>query len=260
MKLHWFAARRESGRALTISRKPVVRLFAGLVILVLMAASFGWTQDGKRRISGTVLDQSGAPIPRVLIEIRPASGSSTLVALTDNQGNFSLELLDGKYVLDASIAGLAPIRQQPLEVGITPTPLRITLEIPAIHQSIVVTATRTESPLAQVGSSTTVIRGDELEQQGVASFPDALRRVAGLNVAQSGGSGQLASLFLRGGESDYTKVLIDGIPANDPGGSFNFSNLSLASIDRIEIVRGPQSALFGSDAMAGVIQVFTRRG
>jgi outer membrane cobalamin receptor len=81
-----------------------------------------------------------------------------------------------------------------------------------------------------------------------------------LSVVQSGGTGQVTSLFARGGESDYIKILIDGIAMNEPGGSFNLANLSVADIDRIEIVRGPQSALFGSDAIAGVIQVFTHRG
>jgi outer membrane cobalamin receptor len=89
---------------------------------------------------------------------------------------------------------------------------------------------------------------------------DALRELAGIAVVQSGGAGTITSLFLRGGESDYTKVLLDGIPVNEPGGSYNFANLSISSVDRIEVVRGPQSALFGSDAIAGVIQIFTKRG
>ena len=171
-----------------------------------------------------------------------------------------IELPDGTYELDATAPGLAPVRRQPLEVSPSSPPINMTLAIPSIRQEIVVTATRTDVPQSQVGSSTTVIRGSELDGEGIHSMADALRRVPGLTISQNGGTGQLASLFTRGGESDYTKVLIDGIPVNDPGGSFNFANLSVADIDRIEIVRGPQSALFGSDAMAGVIQIFTRRG
>jgi len=76
-----------------------------------------------------------------------------------------------------------------------------------------------------------------------------------MSIVQSGGHGQVTSLFVRGGESDNTKVLLDGIPVNDPGGSFNFANLSAADIDHIEVVRGPQSALYGSDAIAGTLQV-----
>ena len=235
--------------------------FGYSLVLVILASSIAWAQqDGMRRVTGTVVDQSGAPVPRVLVEVRGPSGQNAASALTDTQGRFALDLPDGAYTLDATAAGLAPIRHQSLEVGAATPPLSLTLEIPAIKESIVVTATRTEAPLAQIGSSTTVIRGDDLESAGIDSMAEALRRVAGLTLVQNGAVGQLASVFIRGGESDYTKGLIDGIPVNDPGGSFNFANLSAASIDRIEIVRGPQSALFGSDAMAGVIQIFTRRG
>jgi len=230
-------------------------------MVLFFACPSAWARhDTLRRITGSVADRSGLPVPRVLIEVRSPSGRLSASALTDTQGKFVLDLPDGDYNLDATAPGLAPLRQQPLEVRASTPPVSLTLEIPSVAMRIVVTATRTEVPIAQVGSSTTVIRGDELEREGIDSLAEALRRVAGLAVVQNGASGQLASLFIRGGDSDYTKVLIDGIPANDPGGSFNFANLAASSIDRIEIVRGPQSALFGSDAMAGVIQVFTRRG
>lgn len=213
-----------------------------------------------RHVTGLVVDRSGAPVPRVTIEVRTPSGVHAASTMTDIEGRFGLDVPDGDYTLDATASGLAPLQQQILNVGAFTAPLRLMLDIPSIKEQIVVTAARTEAPLAQVGSSTTIILGDELEREGIDSVADALRQAAGLALAQSGGGGQLTSLFIRGGESDYTKVLIDGIPVNDPGGSFNFANLSTSSIDRIEIVRGPQSALFGSDAMAGVIQIFTRRG
>ena len=213
-----------------------------------------------RTVTGTAVDRSGAPIPRVFIEVRNRTGQMVALALTDMQGKFSVELPDGSYLLDATVPGLAPLRHHPLWVNDATAPLTITLEIPSIQEKIVVTATRTEAIWAQVGSSTTVIRGERLKPAGIASVADALRRVPGLSVVQNGSPGQLASVFIRGGESDYAKVLIDGIPVNEPGGSFNFANLSTTAIDRIEIVRGPQSALFGSDAMAGVIQIFTKRG
>ena len=79
-------------------------------------------------------------------------------------------------------------------------------------------------------------------------------------VVRTGGPGGVTSLFVRGGESSYNKVLLDGIPLNEPGGTFNFSNVTSEGLERIEIVRGAQSALFGSDAMSSVVQMFTRRG
>ena len=89
---------------------------------------------------------------------------------------------------------------------------------------------------------------------------DALRQVAGLAVARNGSFGAFTSLFLRGGESDYVQVLVDGVRVNQPGGAFDFASLTTDNVERIEIVRGPASALYGSDAVSGVIQIFTRRG
>jgi vitamin B12 transporter len=125
---------------------------------------------------------------------------------------------------------------------------------------IVVTATRSALSAERVPSSVSVITGEQLRHQGITSVADALRQVPGLTLAQTGSYGASTSLFVRGGESKYTKVLIDGVPVNDAGGAFDFSTLTTDNIDRIEIVRGPASVLYGSDAMAGVVQLFTRAG
>jgi vitamin B12 transporter len=127
-------------------------------------------------------------------------------------------------------------------------------------KELVVTADREPTPLARTVASTTVISGDELRQRGVYFLSDALKQVPGAAVVSQGSYGGVTSLFLRGGESDYTKVLIDGVPVNQAGGAFNFGLLSTDNIERIEIVRGPVSVLYGSDAVTGVIQVFTRKG
>ena len=125
---------------------------------------------------------------------------------------------------------------------------------------VVVTATR--SPLAADRSpaSVSVIDGEKLRREGITTIVDALRQVPGLSIVQTGSYGGATSLFIRGGESKFAKVLIDGVAVNDAGGSFDFSNLTTDNIDRIEIVRGPASVLYGSDAMAGVVQLFTRGG
>ncbi len=252
------ACRPEKGWVL---RKILVKATSALLCAGLFqAGSTALPLDERGKVTGMVVDQSGAPIPRAFVSIRSEAGQNLISALTDAEGRFDFELAEGKYELDAGASGMAPLQRQPLEVGAGMPPLTLTLSIPSITEQIVVTATRTDTLMAQLGSSTTVIRGVDLEREGIGSIADALRRTAGLHVVQSGIPGQLTSLFLRGGESDYIKVLIDGIPVNEPGGSFNFANLSPSSIDRIEIVRGPQSALFGSDAMAGVIQIFTKRG
>jgi vitamin B12 transporter len=130
---------------------------------------------------------------------------------------------------------------------------------PTIHESIVVTATGRETPESKVGVSITVINRDEIEQRHALSTIDLLRTMPGVVAVRAGGVGNLTGVFVRGGESTYNKVLLDGMPLNEPGGAFNFASLSPENIERIEVLRGAHSALFGSDAMASVIQLFSVR-
>lgn len=125
---------------------------------------------------------------------------------------------------------------------------------------VVVSASRVATPRSRLAQSVTVLTGVELRERGISTVTEALRQVAGAAVVQSGSYGALTSLFLRGGESRYTRVLLDGVPVNAVGGAFDFSHLTTDNIDRIEVVRGPASALYGADAVSGVIQIFTRRG
>ena len=125
---------------------------------------------------------------------------------------------------------------------------------------IVVTATRSPLAASRAPASVSIVSGDQLRREGITTVLDALRQVPGLAVVQTGSYGGVTSLFIRGGESKFAKVLIDGVPVNDAGGAFDFSTLSTDNLERIEIVRGPASVLYGSEAMAGVIQLFTRSG
>jgi vitamin B12 transporter len=127
-------------------------------------------------------------------------------------------------------------------------------------KDLVVTATRLPTPPKAVVSSITMITGEDLRARGVHFVQDALREVPGATVVQVGSFGGVSSLFLRGGESDYVKVLVDGVPVNQSGGGYNWANLTTDNIERIEILRGPASVIYGSDAVTGVVQVFTRRG
>ena len=125
---------------------------------------------------------------------------------------------------------------------------------------VVISATRVPVERSSAPATVTVLGGEALRSRGIVSVADALASVPGLSVVQSGSFGATTSLFARGGESDYVKVLIDGVPVNNPGGTFDFASLTTDNIDRIEIVRGPTSVVYGSDAVAGVVQLFTRKG
>jgi len=129
-----------------------------------------------------------------------------------------------------------------------------------VLEPIVVTATRTPTPADRLGSRVTVLTEADLRASGYTNVADALAGLAGLTVARTSGPGSATSLFLRGGESDYVKVLVDGVPLNEPGGAYDFANLTVDNVERIEVVRGPTSVLYGSDAVSGVVQLFTRAG
>jgi len=126
--------------------------------------------------------------------------------------------------------------------------------------TIVVTANRTEQPLARVGQSISVIDAKNLATRQIETVADVLRTVPGVTISRYGGIGSLTSVFIRGAESDQTVALIDGIKLNDPsapGGGFDFGNLLAGNIARIEVLRGAQSVLWGSQAIGGVVNVIT---
>src|SRR6476646_7320235 len=139
----------------------------------------------------------------------------------------------------------------------SPTPSPAVAEV----ESVVVSATRFDIPLDQSPASASVISSEELEQKQIQRVSDALREVPGLSVVQTGVAGQLTSVFTRGLRSEHTQVLLDGIPINQGlQGAFNFADFTTEDIDRIEVVRGPQSTIYGPRALAGVIQIFTKQG
>jgi len=131
----------------------------------------------------------------------------------------------------------------------------------ADQEPIVVTATRTAAPADRTLASVTVITREDIERQQATSIAELLRGQAGVSVINNGGAGKVTSVFIRGAESDHTLVLIDGVKVGSATtGTFPFQNIPPEQIERIEIVRGPRSSLYGSEAIGGVIQIFTRKG
>ena len=128
---------------------------------------------------------------------------------------------------------------------------------------VVVTATLIPTPIDQVGSSISLITAQDIQDHQWRSVPDALQEVPGINVVQSGGAGGQTSIFIRGANSNHTKVLIDGIEVNDPstpGNGFDFGQALTGGLARVEVLRGPQSSLYGPDALGGVINIISREG
>ncbi len=139
-------------------------------------------------------------------------------------------------------------------------PCAVAAQDPFRLDPLVVTATARPMPLSAVPAAVTVLEGDALRARGIRTVADALREVPGASLTSSGPQGSLAALFMRGGENNYVQVLVDGVQVNEPGGSFDFGDLVLSDVERIEIVRGPTSVLYGSDAVTGVVHIVTRRG
>ena len=128
-------------------------------------------------------------------------------------------------------------------------------------EQVVISGSRTEATLADTGSAVSIITGAELEQRQIRLVSDALRAVPGIAVSRQGPVGTITQVRIRGAEANHTVVLIDGVKINDPFTSeVDFAHLLSAQIDRIEILRGPQSVLYGSEAIGGVISIFTKRG
>jgi iron complex outermembrane receptor protein/vitamin B12 transporter len=135
---------------------------------------------------------------------------------------------------------------------------------PESLETLVVTASRLDTPASELSSSTAVISRDWIELRNTATAADTLRQVPGMHIVQQGGRGGITSIYLRGGDPNFTAVLIDGVKVNDPtnahGGSYDLAKLDLAGIGRIEVVRGPMSPIYGSDALAGVVNVISQIG
>jgi vitamin B12 transporter len=129
--------------------------------------------------------------------------------------------------------------------------------------TLVVTATRVPTPELEVASSITVVSAEDIAARQYQTLPDVLKQVPGLNLVQTGGPGGQTSVFMRGTNSNHTKVLVDGIDVSDPsnsGGAFDFGQFLTQDIEKVEILRGPQSGLYGSDAIGGVINIITKSG
>ena len=209
-------------------------------------------------VSGTVTDSSGGVLPGVTVEAQRGL-RVVATAATGNDGAYRLDLPEaGRYRVTARLDGFAAADADVAAAGAATADFR--LDIAPVRDTVVVTASRTAEGAASVTESHSVFTAEDIETLGSHSVADVLRYVPGLNIESTGREGALASVFARGGESDYNHVLIDGVRVNDNGGYFDFDKVSAAEIDRVEVVRGAQSALYGSDAIGSVIQIFTKRG
>jgi outer membrane cobalamin receptor len=211
-------------------------------------------------VSGAITDPAGARVAHARVVLsRPLAVVATTEA--DARGEYRFDrVAPGRYELRVVADGFGA---DPIDVVVTSgksAVANLALHVSAVVESVVVSAAQVELPLARAADSVSVIPETELRAEQVETVADALRSVPGLTVSRNGGLGSVTSLFPRGGESDYTLVMVDGIKVNTFGGGYDFSMLSTSGVDRVEVVRGPESALFGADAIGGVVSVITKIG
>jgi iron complex outermembrane receptor protein/vitamin B12 transporter len=210
-------------------------------------------------VHGSVVDTLGRPIPNALVALVD-NGEVVLTVKSGSDGSYQITTgTSGRfYVLATGTSFRELITESFYGASLDSVEENITLEPETLREAIVVTATGTPVPSAQVSASIT--RLGALDFQNFANVTDALSAVPGFHLVQTGALGAQTSLFIRGGNSDANKVLLDGVPLEDIGGTFDFANLATTGIAGAEAYRGPDSVLFGADAGAGVVAFSTPRG
>jgi vitamin B12 transporter len=231
-----------------------MRVLVGFFLVFLIGSAVAPAADLKI----TVVDPRSAVVSGAQILLIHAHRSKVLsAAVTSFEGSVTIHTDDqGPYQIKILAPGFAP---ETAEIT-SQSELTVRLGVATAAETVVVTATRTPVAGEAAGADVDTLNGSQLTTMQPVSANDAVRFLPGAVVNTAGQRGGLASLFVRGGESNYNKVIVDGVTVNEPGGTFDFGTLPLTQVDRMEFVRGAQSTLYGSDAMTSVVQVWTRNG
>ena len=233
------------------------------ILALSLSISIVAIAQSRGAVRGLVVDARGGAVRGARVILLINDKQAIRETFTNERGFFGWDgLKPGDYAVTVEADGLTqtggaqPVR---VEAG-REFRVAIPLIVAAAEDSIVVSATKTEARTNQTPASAYVISANELLVSQRVNLFDSPRKSPGVIIAQTGRRGGMTSLFVRGGEPDYTKVLIDGVPVNDAGGSYDFADLTADNVARVELIRGSQSAIYGSDAMTGVLQLFTHRG
>jgi outer membrane cobalamin receptor len=205
-----------------------------------------------------VVDPQSAAVAGAEVSLVLATEKVSATQMTSAEGIAVFHVSDSRpYQVKILAPGFAA---ETVEVAAQAETFAVTLHLATASETVVVSATRTPVPGEAAGADVDSLSGAQLTTMQPIAADDAVRFLPGAVVNTAGQRGGLSSLFVRGGESNYNKVIVDGVTINEPGGTFDFGTLSLAQGDRMEFVRGAQSTLYGSDAMTSVVQVWTRTG
>lgn len=211
-------------------------------------------------LEGTVLDPSGRAVPHAAISLlNPLAAVGEQQA--DNDGYYKFDgLTAGAYRIVANVPGFAASTAD-VQIGARERrTVDLHLSLSAVAERVVVSSSLGGGLASQLGSSVSVITRQDIDNRGAQSVLDVLRDVPGVSLSQTGRRGGVTEVYIRGGNYDYNLVMINGVPVNQFGGDFDFAPLLSNGVDRIEVTRGPESALYGSNAVTGVVNIVSRRG
>jgi vitamin B12 transporter len=233
-----------------------------LIFISVVKPSSAQSNSPDAQLKGTLTDKSGGGVGGVQVVAQLAGDLQAPIwkATSTTSGEYSLTLPPGHYRVVFRRTSFVT-REFDLDLLSGPAKiLDLRFELERISSSVVVTAQVEPLPIQQNTASVTVLTRQDIEARVSVMLPDALLYVPGVAIGRTGPEGGSASVFLNGGNSAYSKVLVDGTPVNEPGNAVDFSNFSLDNVDKIEVVRGAESAIYGSDAVSGVVQVISHRG
>ena len=240
---------------------PFLAITAGILFVIAGFQSAAAQPQTEARLSGTVTDPSGAAVSGATISAQPLDSTAKAIETqTDRGGRFSLALEPGRYRVTVLRESFEQAEQDFTLSNDETRTWDIVLRVQLLSSNVVVTAFAEPELANATAAPVDIVTQDDIDQRDQIWLTPLFASLPGASFSQLGPMGGSTTFFLDGGNSNYTKVLIDGAPVNQPGGLVDFSNFSLDSIDKIEVVHGASSALYGSDAMDGVIQIFTHRG
>jgi len=231
-----------------------------LVFVALLSAAVppAQAQPPAGALTGTVRTAEGLPVPDLVLVVRGAGTERRVV--TGPEGRYRVPALaPARYSLSLRAPGFLLSGPAEVEVGATEAVLDLALVPAPVREHVLVAATRDEAALSTVGITATVLEADRIAEREAPSLLALLEEVPGVAVARNGGLGLQGSAFVRGGESNFARILVDGVPINEPGGEYNLGPLLPLELERVEVVRGAASSLYGTDALAGVIELVTRQ-
>jgi outer membrane cobalamin receptor len=229
-------------------------------LVTLLQVSVVLSAQQSANVNGIIVDPRGGAIRGARISAVAAGTQIHAEAVSGGDGRFRLTLPPGHYAISVTSSSFARAeREVDLAAGATQE-LRIQMQLAPLAATVQVTAQTTPAEVVSSPAPVDVLTREEIDHRAATSLPDLLATQPGFSLAQTGAEGGLTTLFLDGGDSNHARVLLDGAPANDSGGEMDFSNMTLDNIAKVEIVHGAESALYGSDALDGVVQLFTRRG